>query len=158
MCGILLFHSRKINKSLEETFKKSLRFMKNRGPDESLILKNKNYLIGFNRLSINNISNGSQPFESKCGRYVSVFNGEIFNYKNLEDKLNKRGIKTKNASEIEIILNYYKIHGENCIKYFKGFFAIVIFDKYKKKIFSAVDRLGIKQIYYYYSKTDDLLI
>ena len=83
MCGILLFHSRNLNKSLEENFKKSLRFMKNRGPDESRIFKNKNYLIGFNRLSINNISNGSQPFESKCGRYVSVFNGEILNYKNL---------------------------------------------------------------------------
>ena len=157
MCGILIFHSNKINKSLEKNFIKSLRYMKNRGPDETLIYKNKKCLIGFNRLSINNISNGSQPFKSKCGRYVLVFNGEIFNYKYLESELNKKGIKTDDASEIEIIFNYYKLYGDNCVNFFKGFFAIVIFDKYKNSFFSAVDILGKKQIYYY-SKIDDLLI
>ena len=158
MCGILIYHSNKITISLEKNFIKSLKYMKNRGPDETLIYKNKKCLIGFNRLSINNISNGSQPFESKCGKYILVFNGEIFNYKDLERELNKKGIKTDNASEIEIIFNYYKLYGSNCVKFFKGFFAIIIFDRYKNSFFSSVDRLGIKQIYYYHSRIDNLLI
>lgn len=158
MCGILFFHSNKINKSLEHNFLKSLKFMKNRGPNETLFYKKKNFIFGFNRLSINNISNGTQPFKSKCGRYILALNGEIFNYKELEDNLNRKGLKIKNASEIEIVFNYFKIYGENCVKYFRGFFAIIIYDLIKKKIFSIVDRLGIKQIYYYYSKVNNLLI
>lgn len=158
MCGVLLFHSSKINYSIKKKFIDSLKFMKNRGPDETLTYNNRNLLIGFNRLSINNLHNGSQPFKSKCGRYVVVFNGEIFNYKDLEKNLNVKGIKTKNASEVEIIYHYYKLYGNKCLQYFNGFFAIIVYDNLKKKIFSAVDRLGIKQLYYYYSKFENLLI
>ena len=123
MCGILIFDSKKINSSLKKNSIKSLRFLKHRGPDKTFFKKNKSSLIGFNRLSINNISNGHQPYESECGNYSVVFNGEIFNYKELEIYLNKKGINTNNASEAEIIISFYKLYGESCLKFFRGFFC-----------------------------------
>ena len=137
MCGLLLIKSKKINNHLKSNFLKSLNFMKNRGPDESSYISNKEVLIGFNRLSINNIKNGQQPFRSKCGRYILVFNGEIVNYKRLELHLTKKGIKINNASEIEIIFEFYKIYKEKCVNFFKGFFAIVIYDNKKKNYFCS---------------------
>ena len=132
--------------------------MKHRGPDKSSKVIKKDILIGFNRLSINKIKNGTQPLTSECGRYTAVFNGEIVNFLELIKELKTKGIKTRFNSEIEVILNYYILYEDKCVNFFRGFFAIAIYDNYKKTLFSAVDRLGIKPIYYYLSSNKKFFI
>ena len=158
MCGFLIIKKKNYSKNLKNKFLNSLHFMRNRGPDESTHVELKDMLIGFNRLSINNINNGSQPFSSKCGRYILVFNGEILNFKDLIKSLKKQKIKFDFENEIETILNLYILHGESCVKFFRGFFSIVIIDKFKNSIFAAVDRMGIKPLYYCYEKKKNQLI
>ena len=86
MCGILIFKEKNLTNKTKKTLKSTLDGLKNRGPDELKIVQSNNILVGFTRLSINDIDNGSQPFKSLCGKYLIVFNGEIVNYK--EAKLN----------------------------------------------------------------------
>ena len=90
MCGILVFKSNHLTNDIKNLFKSSLATLENRGPDETKVVQNKNLLLGFTRLSINDIDNGSQPFKSLCGRYLIVFNGEIINYKNIASDLKKK--------------------------------------------------------------------
>lgn len=84
------------------------------------------------------------------GRYTIVFNGEIYNYIEIRDELYKKGCRFNTASDTEVILNAYKIYGQDCVKYFNGMFAFVIYDMENDTLFCARDRLGIKPFYYYY--------
>ena len=153
MCGFLVIHSKnnfKDNIEIKNKFKQNLSILQDRGPDESSIVEFDNFLIGFNRLSINNIKTGSQPFFSKCKRYLICFNGEIVNYKELIEFLLQKNIKMTNKNEVEVILELYLHYGEECLSFLKGMFAFVILDKISGKIFAASDRFGIKPIYYGY--------
>ena len=154
MCGFLVIHSKnnfKDNIEIKNKFKQNLSILQDRGPDESSIVEFDNFLIGFNRLSINNIKNGSQPFFSKCKRYLICFNGEIVNYKELIEFLLQKNIKMTDKNEAEVILELYLYYGEECLSFLKGMFAFVIIDKISGKIFAASDRFGIKPIYYGYT-------
>ena len=153
MCGFIIIKANKIDNNLKKTFLSSLKFLKHRGPDKTSYKIIKNTLIGFNRLSINNILTGDQPLTSACGKYIVVFNGEIINYKTLSKKIQKH-LNT----EVETILDYYLLYKEKCVDYFRGFFSLVIFDTQKQSIFAAVDKMNIKPLYYSYSSLDKKLI
>jgi asparagine synthase (glutamine-hydrolysing) len=153
MCGFIIIKANKIDNNLKKTFLSSLKFLKHRGPDKTSYKIIKNTLIGFNRLSINNILTGDQPLTSACGKYIVVFNGEIINYKTLSKK-----IKKYSNTEVETILDYYLLYKEKCVDYFRGFFSLVIFDTQKQSIFAAVDKMNIKPLYYSYSSLDKKLI
>ncbi len=151
MCGFLIVYSKnnfKMNQDIKKKFRLNLSFLKDRGPDETSILEFKNFLIGFTRLNINNIKDGSQPFVSKSKRYLICFNGEIVNYKKLIKFLKKKKIKLYKESEAEVILALYLIYKNKCLNYLKGMFSFVIIDKINETIFSATDRFGIKPLYY----------
>ena len=148
MCGILIYKAPGITSEVKKKFKNALNDLKSRGPDETRIIQNQNTLIGFTRLSINNIKNASQPFKSLCNRYLIVFNGEIVNYRELHYKIKQSGTKMKYGHEAEIIICLYKLYGNHCVNYLKGFFAFVIIDLKKDNIFAAVDRFSIKPLYY----------
>jgi len=148
MCGILIYKAPGITSEIKKKFKNALNDLKFRGPDETRIIQNQNTLIGFTRLSINNIKNASQPFKSLCNRYLIVFNGEIVNYRELHYKIKQSGTKMKYGHEAEIIISLYKLYGNQCVNYLKGFFAFVIIDLKKDNIFAAVDRFSIKPLYY----------
>ena len=158
MCGFIIIKAKKIDLKLKKNFLSSLTFLKHRGPDQTKYKAFDNSLIGFNRLSINNIGNGEQPITSKCGRYIVVFNGEIINYKLLIKNLKKQKIKNQLNNEVEVILNYYLLYKEKCVDHFRGFFSIVIFDTKKSSIFAAVDKMNIKPLYYNYSPKNKILI
>ena len=158
MCGILIFQSNHLNNEIESNFKSSLNDLKNRGPDELKLIKNKNLLLGFTRLSINNLKTGSQPFISLCGKYQIVFNGEIVNYKNLVKELKRKNIKIKYGTEAEVIINLFILYGNKCVNYLRGFFAFVIIETKSSNIFAAVDRFSIKPLYYYQDKKKQLTI
>ena len=127
-----------------------------RGPDD-LGYFNDNYVaFGFRRLSILDLSMGHQPMESNNGRYVIVFNGEIYNFKEIRKSLSNEGYSFKTNCDTEVILYAFQHWGIHCIQKFNGMFAFAIYDKKQKTVFLARDRLGIKPLYY--SLIDGVLV
>jgi len=152
MCGILGFASNKLIFD-DLKFKKSLGYLSHRGPDHGDIWiddKLKNFM-GFRRLSIMDLSNlGNQPMISKCGNYIIIFNGEIYNYKLLGNELKKLGYKFNSQSDTEVLLNSLIEWKEHALQKLEGMFAFSFYDSNKKKLILARDISGEKPLYYYY--------
>jgi len=111
-----------------------------------------NIYFGHRRLSvIDTTSAGHQPMEYKSGELVIVFNGEIYNYKELKIDLIRKGHVFKTNTDTEVILASYNEWGENCCKYFNGDWAFCILDIKRNSLFLSRDRNSIKPIYYYYN-------
>ncbi|AII13939.1 asparagine synthase (glutamine-hydrolyzing) [Campylobacter iguaniorum] len=142
MCGIIGFNFKSNNDKI-------FSIASHRGPDNTSKVEMGNFTFGHNRLSIvdhNSLSN--QPMISECGRYVIVFNGEIYNFATIKEKL-KSKYHFKTSSDTEVLLYSYIEYGESCIDEFRGMFAFAIYDKELDKLFCARDRLGIKPFVYY---------
>ena len=145
MCGILGYFSN--DKKPYKSLNKSLDFMKKRGPDASGFWEDEYVFLGHKRLSIIDLDNRSdQPLKSYCGRYVIVFNGEIYNYQDLKKQIKKYSFKTN--SDTEVILALYSIYKEKMLHKLKGMFSFIIWDKIEKVSFIARDPYGIKPLYY----------
>ena len=112
--------------------------------------------FGHKRLSIIDITPaGHQPMSYENGRYWIVFNGEIYNYLDLKNELEKAGCHFKTKNDTEAILAAYSEWGEECLNRFVGMWAFAIYDRVKNEIFLARDRYGIKPLYYYFSSNGD---
>jgi len=110
------------------------------------------FAIGHRRLSIIDPSPaGHQPMLTSDGRYVLVYNGEIYNYLELREELTAQGYAFNSNTDTEVILAAYKIWGLNCLDRFNGMFAFVLFDTQKEQLFAVRDRFGIKPLYYWFS-------
>jgi asparagine synthase (glutamine-hydrolysing) len=146
ICGIIRFDE--VNPE-DALLRNMMKIMKHRGPDDEGVFIEDNIGIGFVRLSIIDLSlGGHQPMFSQDERYVMVFNGEIFNYVELREELQKAGVVFQTQTDSEVLLNAYILWGEECMNRFNGMWAFVIFDRIKKRIFAARDRHGIKPFYY----------
>jgi asparagine synthase (glutamine-hydrolysing) len=118
-----------------------------RGPDDAGSFREGNVGLGIRRLSIIDVEAGHQPILTKDGSLAIVFNGEIYNYLELRrDYLS--GYEFSTDSDTEVILHLYARFGENCVQLLNGMFAFAIWDRNKRKLFLARDRLGIKPLYY----------
>lgn len=152
MCGIAGFCN--LKSGLEENIARMNRRMKHRGPDASgtWIAEDRTVVLGHQRLSIVDLScNGAQPMSSHSGRYVMAFNGEIYNYKRLADKLlqEKKVTGFRGSSDTEVLLEAMEAYGvEAAIKMCKGMFAIALYDKKEHVLFLLRDRVGEKPLYY----------
>jgi len=152
MCGIIGcvdFFSPVDRKSLDSM----VGTITHRGPDSSgsYISKNKNAALGIRRLSIIDLKTGDQPVFNEDSSVVVVYNGEIYNYKNLRKDLIKRGHKFKTKSDTEVLVHLYEEYGTNMPKYLNSMFAFAIWDENKQELVLARDRAGIKPLYYYHS-------
>ena len=151
MCGIsgiLKFTNKKIQKS---EIDKSIISIQHRGPDsQNFWLDNdKKTLLINTRLAILDISKkGNQPLFSKDKRYIIVFNGEIYNFKELKEELLSDFFFYTNT-DTEVLLNLFIKYKENCLEKLSGMFSFAIFDKIEKKLFIARDPFGIKPLYYH---------
>lgn len=106
--------------------------------------------LGHRRLSIIDTSeNGNQPISDPTGRYTIVFNGEIYNFKNLREQLIAKGISFRSQTDTEVLLYAYIVWGKDCLTMLQGFFAFAIYDKQENSLFLARDRFGIKPLLYY---------
>jgi len=106
--------------------------------------------LGHRRLSIIDTSeNGNQPITDHTGRYTIVFNGEIYNFKNLREQLLAKGISFRSQTDTEVLLYAYITWGKHCLDLLQGFFAFAIYDKDENHLFLARDRFGIKPLLYY---------
>lgn len=132
----------------EELLTQMSHAIRHRGPDESDYLVRDGFCVAFRRLSIIDLDNGSQPYTSPDGRFTAVFNGEIYNYRDLRAPLIEEGIEFRTNSEIEVIVELYRRHGEEFIKMLRGMFAIMIYDSEAGTAFVGRDPFGIKPMYY----------
>ena len=121
----------------------SIRF---RGPDENSLVAEGEIAFAFRRLSIIDLSGGSQPKTSSDGRVTGVFNGEIYNYRELKETLTDESFET--SSELEIMLKLYRKEGDGFIRKLRGMFAIAFYDREDKTLFLGRDPFGIKPLYY----------
>jgi asparagine synthase (glutamine-hydrolysing) len=123
--------------------------IRDRGPDDAGLYINGNIGLGFRRLSIIDLNTGHQPLSNEDGTIWIVFNGEIYNYKELQEALIKQGHTFRTKSDTETIVHLYEQYGADCLKYLRGMFAFSIWDNNKRQLFCARDRFGIKPFYYY---------
>ena len=157
MCGIAGIISKKVSLNDEDIIKKMLREISHRGPDyiDQKIINNK-AVFGHCRLAIIDHQNCNQPIVSDDKRFILIFNGEIYNYLELKDKLISKGIKFKTNSDTEVLLKLLINFKEEAISMLNGMFAFSFYDKQSGKWILARDHFGIKPLYYV--KSNDNLI
>lgn len=124
-----------------------------RGPDDHGLFVEDNVALGFNRLSIIDLSGGHQPMSTEDGAVTVVFNGEIYNYLELRRELEGKGYHFRTRSDTETILYTWELYGERCVEHLRGMFGFVIWDSRQKILFGARDRLGIKPFYYFHDSS-----
>ncbi|MDE7048551.1 MAG: asparagine synthetase B, partial [Lachnospiraceae bacterium] len=152
MCGIAGFCNWKGNR--QKNIEKMKERMYHRGPDAggSYFSEDGQVTLGHRRLSIVDLSeNGSQPMVSHSGRYVIAYNGEIYNYKKIAEKLlqEKKVDRFRGSSDTEVLLEAFEAYGvEKAITLCKGMFAIALYDQKEKSLYLLRDRIGEKPLYY----------
>jgi asparagine synthase (glutamine-hydrolysing) len=149
MCGFIgeyLFTNK--NKSNTNYFKDLLKLSLKRGPNHSGVVSKSNFQLGFNRLSIQDLSDlGNQPMQSSCERYHMVFNGEVYNFNQLKVDFNLTNIHS--SSDTEVILRLIeKIGVHDAVKQLDGMFAIMVVDMELNKTFLIRDFAGVKPLFY----------
>ena len=147
MCGISGWYGPSDRKLLREMTS----LLDHRGPDGEGFFSDKKVSLGHKRLSIIDLKTGQQPMYNDDRSVVVVFNGEIYNYKEIRKELEKK-YKFKTKSDTEVILRAYEEHGPECVQKFNGMFAFAIWDVRKDILFLARDRVGIKPLYYYHNE------
>ncbi|MGC2059267.1 MAG: asparagine synthase (glutamine-hydrolyzing), partial [Candidatus Sulfotelmatobacter sp.] len=149
MCGICgIFHSegtRRVNRDLLAGMNRQI---VHRGPDDDGFLVEENVGLAMRRLSIIDIQTGHQPLSNEDGDIWIVFNGEIYNHQDLRKDLESRGHRYRSKSDTETIVHLYEEYGSKCVEHLRGMFAFTIWDRRKRRLFIARDRLGIKPLYY----------
>ena len=123
--------------------------MIHRGPDDEGVYTDGPVSIGMRRLSIVDLATGHQPISNEDGSLWIVFNGEIYNHATLREQLIARGHVYRTHSDTETIVHLYEEYGRNCVQHLRGMFAFAIWDRNKRTLFIARDRLGIKPLYYH---------
>ena len=148
MCGIageLRFNSRPSQANWEAISK----LMQRRGPDDSGAWRDNHCNLVFRRLSILDLSSaGHQPMVSEDGRYVLVFNGEVYNFPVLRQQLEQKGVRFCSHSDTEVVLYSLIEWGRSALDRFNGMFALGFYDSRERKLLLARDHAGIKPLYY----------
>ena len=122
--------------------------IRHRGPDDQGTLVKPGVALGMRRLSIIDLVSGDQPISGEDGSVTIVFNGEIYNYRELCPKLEALGHRFKTHSDTEVIVHSYEQFGKHCLNNLRGMFAFAIWDDREQRLFIARDRLGKKPLYY----------
>lgn len=130
--------------------------LRHRGPDEKGAICIDNAGLAHRRLSIIDLAHGQQPITNADQSIWLTYNGEIYNFKALRVELRSRGCSFTTESDTEVVLRAYEVFGDRCVDHLQGMFAFAIWDRRKRRLFLARDRLGIKPLYY--AKTGDQLL
>ena len=149
MCGFVGF----MDKLNQEEKRKNIKIMADRiihrGPDEEGYFVNDEVALGHRRLSIIDLSSGGQPMYNEDGSIVVVYNGEIYNFKEIRDELIRKGHVFKTNADTEILVHGYEEYKEELFNKLRGMFAFVIYDIKNKELIGVRDYFGIKPFYYY---------
>lgn len=151
MCGVTgILAYTEVGEKCFENVDGALSTLTKRGPDNFSIYKNGAACLGHTRLSIIDTSeSGNQPFKDPTGRYILVFNGEIYNYQELRDELVNDGVQFVSHSDTEVLLHLLIKKGADALNMLNGFFAFAFYDKEQAMLLVGRDRMGIKPLVYY---------
>lgn len=146
MCGFVGFTNciDDSNKALENMMNRII----HRGPDSGGSYIDGDIALGFRRLSIIDLEQGDQPILNEDSSKILLFNGEIYNFRSIREKLVEAGHIFKTKTDSEVLLHGYEEYGKNLLNMLRGMFAFVIWDKNTKELFGARDFFGIKPLYY----------
>lgn len=148
MCGIVgIINQTGRQQASPEVLRRMRDALLHRGPDDTGEFFDGTSALGFCRLSIIDLSSGAQPLTSVDGRYTIIFNGEIYNYKELRPALEKK-YQFRTQSDTEVLLHHLIEHGPAGLPHLNGMFALALWDKKKQELFLARDRFGKKPLYY----------
>ncbi len=151
MCGIVGEVSLKeAIRSTKKELREASALLRHRGPDDAGMYIDEHFICAHRRLSIiDPHPHAKQPMLSDDGSVVLVYNGEIYNYKEIREELISKGYKFKTSSDTEVLLQSYMEFGIACLERFIGMFAFAIYDKAKNECYIVRDRLGVKPLYYF---------
>jgi asparagine synthase (glutamine-hydrolysing) len=119
-----------------------------RGPDDRGTMTAGGVALGMTRLSIIDVAGGHQPIYNEDGTVAVVFNGEIYNYRELRERLERRGHRLQTRSDTEVIVHAYEDDDDDCVMQFNGIFAFALWDSSRRRLLLARDRAGVKPLYY----------
>ena len=156
MCGICGFIERNMKNSQdshppisrEQILETMMAAIIHRGPDQGKSWISEHAALGFRRLSIIDLEGSVQPMANETGNLVLVFNGEIYNYRELRQELTLAGHRFSTQGDSEVLLHGYEEWGEHLPEHLRGMFAFAIWDEAKEQLYAARDPFGIKPFYY----------
>ncbi|MDC1004750.1 asparagine synthase (glutamine-hydrolyzing) [Opitutales bacterium] len=149
MCGFSGLYFSEIRDDIESSIRRMTSTLSHRGPDDSGIFVSKKVALGHRRLSIQDLSEtGKQPMRLKRAGLAVVFNGEIYNFRDLRNELNSLGHDFVGHSDTEVILHAYEAWGLVGLKRLEGLFGLALWDEHRERLIVMRDRLGIKPVYY----------
>jgi asparagine synthase (glutamine-hydrolysing) len=155
ICGVLNLTAS--NRTEKTVIQQMLEMVRHRGPDGIGIYSDENISLGNARLSIIDLDTGDQPISNEDETVWIVLNGEIFNYIELRQDLERRGHLFKTKSDTETLLHAYEEFGVNCLERLNGQFSFAIWDNVNHSLFLARDRLGITPLFYYIQEKKKIL-
>jgi asparagine synthase (glutamine-hydrolysing) len=151
MCGICgIFYRERARRVERDTLAEMNQRIVHRGPDDDGFFVEGNAGLAMRRLSIIDIQTGHQPISNEDENLWIVYNGELYNHQELRKDLEARGHRYRTKSDTETIIHLFEEYGRDCVKYLRGMYAFAIWDRRKRELFIARDRLGIKPLYYHY--------
>src|SRR5713226_454841 len=154
MCGICgIFFSDRDRRVRGDVLAGMNRRIVHRGPDDDGFLVEENVGLAMRRLSIIDVKTGHQPLANETSDIWIVFNGEIYNHQQLRVQLEGNGHRYRTSSDTETIIHLYEEYGRRCVEHLRGMFAFAIWDRRKRVLFCARDRLGIKPFYYCWDRS-----
>src|SRR5689334_22600622 len=148
MCGIVGIMSFNQRPVRMEELRQMCAAITHRGPDEDGFYLGAHTGMGMRRLSIIDLATGRQPISNEDGSIWIVFNGEIYNYRELRELLLARGHKLRTRTDTETIVHLYEDEGERCVERLRGMFAFAVWDRRERRLFLARDRVGKKPLHY----------
>lgn len=148
MCGYVGFTNHLQKGKDAEVLKAMMDSIAHRGPDSEGQFVGDEVCLGFRRLSIIDLAEGDQPIYNEDGTKVLVFNGEIYNFKEIREELCQKGHTFKTHTDSEVILHGYEEYGTKIVQKLRGMFSFMIWDENAKRLFGARDMFGIKPFYY----------
>jgi asparagine synthase (glutamine-hydrolysing) len=151
MCGFTgIYDPSQLTGNLGECVHRMTTTLAHRGPDRRDVWGDGNAALGHARLSIIDLSeSGNQPMQTDDGRYVIVYNGEVYNFRELRVELERLGITFNGHSDTEVVLKAWVLWESAVLSRLNGIFAFAIWDRHKKELVLARDRFGVKPLYYY---------
>lgn len=146
ICGVVDRRGGAVDRSVIETMTRRLA---HRGPDDEGIFASKEAGLGHRRLSIIDLSSaGHQPMATADGALIAVYNGEIYNYRELRERLLREGVGFRTSTDTEVVIEAYRRWGEAAFALLNGMFALAIWDTRRRELVLARDRFGVKPLYY----------
>ena len=151
MCGIAGFIDvERSRDNAEQLIDRMCQVIRHRGPDDQGVWADDGVALGMRRLSIIDLAGGHQPIFNEDQSVLIVFNGEIYNYRELQKELQERGHHFRTNSDTETIVHAYEEYGDDCVKHLRGMFTFALWDRNRQRLLAARDRFGKKPLNYYW--------